>query len=142
MQVRSETGHVLARGKARLDWAENTIAGLDPKQFPMLAGICPYEDTVFNSIQRQMLVAELGRLRSHRLLEGFRGSPAVDLKAVAGAVAAAGRLMTDYPRITELDINPLVARPDGVTALDALIVCSESPDPDKREKRPAHAQRG
>ncbi|MCL2586135.1 MAG: acetate--CoA ligase family protein [Streptosporangiales bacterium] len=93
-------------------------------------------------LAEEEIVAELGRLRSHRLLEGFRGSPAVDLKAVAGAVAAAGRLMTDYPRITELDINPLVARPDGVTALDALIVCSESPDPDKREKRPAHAQRG
>jgi len=66
MQVRSETGHVLARGGARLDWAEDTVAGLDPAAFPMLAGICPFEDTVFNSFQRQMLVAELDRLPVER----------------------------------------------------------------------------
>lgn len=32
----------------------------------MLAGICPFEDTVFNSFQRAMLVAELDRLPADR----------------------------------------------------------------------------
>lgn len=66
MQVRSESGEVLARSEVGLAWAENMTAGLDPERFPMLAGICPFEDTVFNSIQRQMLAAELDRLPAER----------------------------------------------------------------------------
>ncbi|HKS50231.1 MAG TPA: acetate--CoA ligase family protein [Amycolatopsis sp.] len=68
------------------------------------------------------IVDELGKLRSVKLLGGFRGSEAVDLGAVAKVVATVGRLVTEHPEIVELDINPLLARPDGVTALDALIV--------------------
>lgn len=71
------------------------------------------------------IVAELRRLRSAKLLGGFRGSAAADLTAVARAVATVGRLVTAHPEITELDINPLLARPDGVTALDVLIVCED-----------------
>lgn len=71
------------------------------------------------------IVAELRQLRTARLLDGFRGQPPADLGAVARAVAAVGRLMTDCPQVTEIDINPLLARPDGVLALDALIVCGD-----------------
>lgn len=66
MRVCSERGEVLARGDVGLAWAENTIAGLETAKFPMLAGICPFEDTVFNSVQREMLVAELDRLPADR----------------------------------------------------------------------------
>lgn len=86
------------------------------------------------------IVTELRQLRSHRLLEGFRGQPGADLGAVADAVAAAGRLMTGCPQITELDINPLLARPDGVTALDALIVCSESSDGESSDDESSDAK--
>ena len=67
-------------------------------------------------------------LRSAKLLSGFRGAPAVDLDAVADAVAAVGRLMLTVPEIVDIDVNPLVAYPradglsGGVVALDALIV--------------------
>jgi hypothetical protein len=84
MQVRSETGQVLARGDVGLAWAENMTAGLDPERFPMLAGICPFEDTVFNSVQRAMLEAELNRLPVER-----QGPWATALQAMC-QVAAAG----------------------------------------------------
>ena len=73
-----------------------------------------------------MFVEELLRLRSAKLLSGFRGAPAVDVEAVARAAAQIGRLMLTVPEIAEIDINPLVAHPrgQGVTALDALIVIS------------------
>jgi hypothetical protein len=72
----------------------------------------------------ETLVEELLRLRSAKLLDGFRGAPAVDVEAVACAAAMIGRLMLMVPEITEVDVNPLVAHPrgQGVTALDALIV--------------------
>ena len=67
------------------------------------------------------IAGELGKLRSAALLRGFRGSAPIDVEAVATVVAAVGRLVLDHPEIAELDINPLLARPDGVTALDVLI---------------------
>ena len=70
------------------------------------------------------IVEELMRLRSAKLFSGFRGSPPVDIDAVARAVAAIGRLMETLPEIDEIDVNPLIthARGHGVTAADALIV--------------------
>jgi acyl-CoA synthetase (NDP forming) len=70
------------------------------------------------------IVEELGRLKTAKLLHGFRNSPPVDIKAVAAAAAALGRLMRARPDITEVDVNPLMvhAAGDGATALDALIV--------------------
>jgi acyl-CoA synthetase (NDP forming) len=68
------------------------------------------------------IVDEILKLRGAKLLHGFRGAPPVDVKSVARTVAAVGRLMQTVPDMMEIDVNPLVAHPDGVIALDALIV--------------------
>jgi acyl-CoA synthetase (NDP forming) len=72
------------------------------------------------------IVAEIGKLRSAKLLGAFRGSPARDVAAVARTVALIGQLMRTVPEISEIDINPLFvhAENEGVTAVDALIVTS------------------
>jgi acyl-CoA synthetase (NDP forming) len=73
--------------------------------------------------ERQILEA-LHKLRTAKLLAGFRGAPPVDVEAVAKSVLAIGRLMQTTPAIVEIDINPLMVHPkgQGATALDALIV--------------------
>lgn len=73
--------------------------------------------------------AALSRLRSARLLEGFRDAPPADVDAVSAAVTALARLMVAVPEITEIDVNPLVAHPRGrgATALDALVVTVAGP---------------
>jgi acetyltransferase len=67
--------------------------------------------------------AEAGRmldeLRMAPLLRGVRGEPPVDRAAIAGAICAVGQLAADVPEILELDLNPLLAGPDGVVAIDA-----------------------
>ncbi len=68
------------------------------------------------------IAAELGKLRGAKMLHGFRGLPPVDIAAVARAAAAIGRLMLTLPQIVEIDVNPIFAGADGVTAVDALIV--------------------
>jgi len=70
------------------------------------------------------IVEALHKLHAAKLLTGFRGAPPVDVKAVADAVLAIGRLMTTMPGIVEIDVNPLLvhAKGQGATALDALIV--------------------
>lgn len=62
-------------------------------------------------------------LRGLPLLTGARGRPAADLSAVVDAIMRVQRLAVDLADdLAELDINPLLARPDGVVALDALAV--------------------
>lgn len=61
-------------------------------------------------------------VRSHPLLTGFRGAKPVNLAKIAESISLISRLMVSYPRITEMDVNPLIAAPDGLTAVDALMV--------------------
>ncbi len=61
--------------------------------------------------------------RGARLLAGARGRPAADVNRLADALCRLGRLMADHPRIAELDLNPVLALPEGEAplALDARI---------------------
>lgn len=68
------------------------------------------------------IVEQLWQLKGAALLAGVRGQPAVDVQAVALAVRRVGDLMVGNPQLLEIDINPLVAGPQGCVALDALLV--------------------
>jgi acetyltransferase len=46
--------------------------------------------------------------RSYALLQGARGQAPVDLESIASALQRISQLATDYPQITELDINPMI----------------------------------
>ncbi|MBZ0217444.1 MAG: acetate--CoA ligase family protein, partial [Fimbriimonadaceae bacterium] len=59
--------------------------------------------------------------RIHKLLEGFRDRPAVDLDAVGLTLIKISQLVTDIGEVKELDINPLLVDQNGVVALDARI---------------------
>jgi acetyltransferase len=61
----------------------------------------------------------LGELRMAPLLAGVRGEPPVDRVTLAGVVAALSRLGAEMPELAEIEINPLVAGPDGAVAVDA-----------------------
>lgn len=52
--------------------------------------------------------------RSYALLRGARGQEPVDLEAIAAALQRISQLVTDYPQILELDINPFIVGPVGV----------------------------
>jgi acyl-CoA synthetase (NDP forming) len=65
----------------------------------------------------------LGELRGAALLDGVRGRPPVDKAALVDVIMKVQRLAVDLAaEVAELDINPLVALPDGCVALDALVV--------------------
>jgi acetyltransferase len=66
-------------------------------------------------------------LRGASLLAGVRGRPPVDLEAVVAAAMGLAALAADLgDLIAEVDINPLIALPNGVVMVDALIVPSEN----------------
>lgn len=60
--------------------------------------------------------------RLYPLLQGARGRPAVDLAALEQTLVRFSRLAAEQPWIREMDVNPLLAGPDGVLALDARII--------------------
>jgi acetyltransferase len=57
-----------------------------------------------------------------KVLRGVRGQAAVDLAALDDVLVKFARLVQHERRIVELDINPLLASPEGIVALDARIV--------------------
>ncbi|THA86672.1 acetate--CoA ligase [Streptomyces sp. A0592] len=61
-------------------------------------------------------------LRSAALLGGVRGRPAVDVAAAAAVIERITAAAAAHPEIAELEVNPLLVRPDGVLALDARAV--------------------
>jgi acyl-CoA synthetase (NDP forming) len=67
--------------------------------------------------------ALLRQLKGVKLLEGFRGMPAVDVKRLAQVISDVSRFAADHPgSVAELDVNPLICAGDRITAVDALIV--------------------
>jgi acyl-CoA synthetase (NDP forming) len=55
------------------------------------------------------------------VLFGHQGRPAVDAAALAGILLRVSRLADDLPEVAELDLNPVIARPDGAHAAAARI---------------------
>jgi hypothetical protein len=64
----------------------------------------------------------LDRLRCAALLAGWRDRPPTDRDGLADTVAAVSRFVAAHEEITELELNPVRVGPDGVLAVDALII--------------------
>jgi acyl-CoA synthetase (NDP forming) len=74
-------------------------------------------------VDHRQALGLLDRLAVRPLLDGARGAPPADLDAVADAVVGLSTLAVDLgPALAALDVNPLVAGPDGCVAVDALVV--------------------
>ncbi|MCE5311777.1 MAG: acetate--CoA ligase family protein [Nitrospiraceae bacterium] len=64
----------------------------------------------------------ISEIRTSALLRGARGEKPVDVDAVAEGIMRLSALVTDFPAIHELDINPLMVMHKGAFALDARII--------------------
>jgi acyl-CoA synthetase (NDP forming) len=72
----------------------------------------------------EAIVDEIRKLKMAALLRGFRGSAALDVRAVAEILHRLGAFVLAAPQVKEVDINPVIVYPEGqgAVALDALIV--------------------
>jgi acetyltransferase len=84
-----------------------------------------------------LAVRLMEQTRIYRALQGARGRPAVDLAALEGALVRFSRLVVEQPLIKETDINPILASPQRVVALDARIVLHDPGIPEERLPRSA-----
>jgi acetyltransferase len=69
----------------------------------------------------------LESLRSWPLLQGYRGRPGANLDRLLEILMRFSYLVAEHPEIRELDINPLLATPNDVVALDAACILAPYP---------------
>jgi len=68
----------------------------------------------------------INEIKGRSLLEGIRGKPPVDKAALSQAILKVAEFVEQHPQVQELDLNPMIAYPDGAIAVDARIVVSEN----------------
>ena len=95
-----------------------------------------FKDVTFRTAPFSRSEAEemLSEIRARSLLDGVRGKPPVDKQIVVDALLRINQLVTDFPEITELDINPFIVYEAGRggIAIDMRLVLKSD------EKQPAH----
>ena len=69
-------------------------------------------------------------LRTWPLLDGVHGHERVDVDALEALLVSAGQLATDVPQLAHLDLDPVVARPDGVHCVDVKVLLEPADLPD------------
>jgi acetyl coenzyme A synthetase (ADP forming)-like protein len=65
-------------------------------------------------------------IAAHEVLDGVRGAKGVDKQAVADVIRRLSDLVHDFPAFAEVDLNPVLAAPDGATAVDVRIIVDET----------------
>jgi len=92
-----------------------------------VARLTPLTDTDADELIRAVHAAPL--------LFGHRGTPPVDVGALADTLLRVSRLADDLPEVAELDLNPVIARSDGVFTVDVRVRSSpaETRDPFLRQ---------
>ena len=71
---------------------------------------------------------QLRSLKTFPLLEGYRGAPRANIEALEEVLLRVSLMVEAHPEIAELDLNPVMATPDGVWAVDARVRI-EAPTP-------------
>jgi hypothetical protein len=74
-------------------------------------------------VSPERAIAALDRLRIRPLLKGWRGGPPIDPAPIVDAIVGVARLALELGDcLAELDVNPLIATPQGAPAVDILVV--------------------
>jgi acetyltransferase len=64
-------------------------------------------------------------INGYPILAGYRGQPQVNLEPLADCLLAIAQIATDYPKIVEIDLNPVFAYPHAILVADARIILAE-----------------
>ncbi|WP_339132473.1 acetate--CoA ligase family protein [Streptomyces sp. f51] len=92
------------------------------------------EDVTFRlaPVDTGKALSMLDSIRAARILRGVRGGPAVDRAALAEQIRRVSELVTDFPEIAEVDLNPVIASPGGAIAADIRVLLGAGPAAGRR----------
>ena len=93
--------------------------GMGGKLVEVLEDVVFYPAPLTADEAREMLV----RTRTYNILKGTRGEEGVDIGAIAEGLQRLSQLVTEFPQIKEMDINPYMVGREGATpiAVDAMM---------------------
>ena len=102
----------------------------DPQFGPvMLFGLGGIMVEIFQDVSLRLLPLSRGdaldmirEIKGYNLLSGYRGRPPVDEQALADCLIALAQMAENHPEILEIDLNPVIAYPDGILTVDARII--------------------
>src|SRR5215212_10802369 len=82
---------------------------------------------------KQDALSMLDGIQAAEMLKGVRGGEAVDREAIADLIVKVSQLVSDFPEISEMDLNPVFATKTNATAADVRIVVDyNQPEPRHR----------
>lgn len=86
------------------------------------------EDVAFRAIplSRQDAVSMVEQIKGRKILAGVRGESPVDKGALVDLLLKVSGIVTAYPQLSELDLNPVIAYSDGYAVVDARIITNRS----------------
>ena len=68
----------------------------------------------------------IDEIQGRQVLDGVRGQPPVDIGAIESMLDRVSVFAAEHPEVAELDLNPVIASPEGAIAVDARIVLAEA----------------
>src|SRR6185295_9892148 len=78
---------------------------------------------------REDAASMLDGIQAAEVLKGVRGAKPVNREALQDTIVRVSQLVTDFPEISEMDLNPVFASKDSAIAADVRIVVNFSPKP-------------
>jgi hypothetical protein len=87
-----------------------------------------YQDVAFRvaPIDKIDALNLIHELRGSKILEGIRGQPPADIDALVNVLIDVSSLMSQHSAVSQLDLNPVIAYPDDVCAVDTRIVLAKN----------------
>ena len=64
----------------------------------------------------------ISEVKAYPLLKGYRNTPPADIEAITKILLSTSKLVTDYPKIKEMDLNPIIVYEKGAKTVDARII--------------------
>ncbi|RLB73837.1 MAG: acyl-CoA synthetase [Deltaproteobacteria bacterium] len=85
------------------------------------------KDVVFRVLPVSSYAARgmIDEIKSVKLLNGFRGQPPVDRKAIKRLLLTISEIIGAYPEIQEMDFNPVIVYEEGLNVVDARIILKQ-----------------
>jgi len=100
-----------------------------------------FKDVAFRlaPLTKQDALNMIEETKGYKILKGFRGQPAYDINAIVDYLLRISQLVTDFPELKELDLNPIkvLEGNKGLVIFDAKVILTDVVDATADKKEPA-----
>ncbi len=108
---------IIIGAQAQKDLGHLVLFGMGGVYVELLKDVA-FELTPVSAVEATEMISSV---KLYPLLTGFRGEKGVDVDSLTEIIQRVSQLVTDFPIIQEMDLNPIIATEKGVAVVDARI---------------------